>query len=90
MALYEDRKLNAFSAVYKDSNDPDNEGYRLTNDQWREVKALDGDYNAQITLAKQYDAANRERTDADEQAAETARNASTGEAHQDSERGGYR
>jgi hypothetical protein len=86
MSLFVDHKLNAFSVLVKDSNDPANEGYRLTNDEWSEIKKLEGDYNAQIALAKQYDAAARARTDADEQASQTARDASTGEAHQD----GYR
>lgn len=71
MALYEERKVNANTVIVKDTNDPANEGYRLTVDEWKKVKALEGDYNAQVALANEYDRTNRTRTDIDEQIMDT-------------------
>lgn len=69
MALSVARRVNASAVVVKDSNAPDNEGYYLTNSEWGDVQELDGNYNEQIALAQQYDAANRSRlADDDEDA----------------------
>lgn len=72
MALSVARRVNASAVVVKDSNAPGNEGYYLTNAEWGEVQELDGNYNEQITLAQQYDAANRERLAADDEDATPA------------------
>lgn len=88
MSLSVDHKLNAFSVLVKDSNDPANEGYRLTNDEWSSVKKLEGDYNAQIALAKEYDSANRQRTDADEQAMDFNNNRDQGDKSSAQDGGG--
>lgn len=72
MALSVSRRVNASAVVVKDSNAPDNEGYHLTNSEWGDVQELDGNYNAQIALAQQYDAANRERLAADDEDATPA------------------